>query len=638
MKLLLLAAILTVPPLDLARGRQDGDLIRNWTFQLTEINPRTNKEEIVLRIKGGEARPIDLEKRIFEVRKVSGDYFTDPKSAEEKSERITFRAGSGRLDNAAGRLELADGVLLERDDRTTLKAPTALVLYTRKFECLPCGVLQLKGGNCPGCKKGLRDRTYTTVEVKRDFVLSRPDPLVVLTGEGLEADDALRKLTVARNGHIEIQGNPKTLAAAPAGTEDPRNAEITRLHAQGPLVLREPPGDASHIQITATGKVRIEREDERGKATVVADEAEIIAVRKIHPDTKRSTIVPERLTARGNVRLTERSRDREMTATAESIEWEHLETQEGVLELAQLTGAPFVTAESGPYKVRSRTVTLDRITGVAVFEKEVSTRLVTGKEADAAPVVIHSNRMVARLVETPAGRELEDVEALESVRIEGLVRNPGQEAGTISAERFLWNLRTERGLLEGKPFVRILQGKNSILAPKVVMEGRSILILKGPKRIRLSQPREDGGTDEYFVTSRGDIELNSAGARTRIILPGPSEVRTAEFLLSARRMSVTLGADGKQIESLLASGDVRARRLKDGITMYGGQLRYDPSDGAFTLLGLPIAVAESGPQVVSGERIRLFDKPGEDPGKTVRYTQIQGGTQGVRILIRSSAP
>ncbi|HXX92205.1 MAG TPA: hypothetical protein VEN81_01140, partial [Planctomycetota bacterium] len=121
------------------------------------------------------------------------------------------------------------------------------------------------------------------------------------------------------------------------------------------------------------------------------------------------------------------------------------------------------------------------------------------------------------------------------------------------------------------------------------------------------------------------------------------EVRSPDYHLRADRMTVTQSPDGRTVNSIDASGRVRAHQVKDGSTMFGGWLHLVPKTETrplqMTLTGEPLAVAENGRTVAIQERIILREVT--DPsGQVTQYTEMQGGKRGVRIVAdeRESAP
>ena len=52
-------------------------------------------------------------------------------------------------------------------------------------------------------------------------------------------------------------------------------------------------------------------------------------------------------------------------------------------------------------------------------------------------------------------------------------------------------------------------------------------------------------------------------------------------------------------------------------------------------MGSPVAVADTGHSVATQEQIRVYQKPHPKTGVPVRYTEMVGGSDGVRIARRA---
>jgi len=585
--------------------------IKDWTFHQKEINPKTGKEEVALFVEGLEAIPIDLKKEIFEVKGVKATYFTEP-DKDRKSEKIIIRAGRGRLDNAAKRLDLSHDVRIERPapegsgvESSVVEAPAAVV--------------------------------YTEKENKKLFVEKRfrlSDPMGRLAGDQVTADlnKALRETTVPRNGFLEMIGRASDLADPGRQRSRPPRRVITQIYAEGPLTVKEPQDRSLPLEIAARDKVRLDRLDEAGTATVTADEADIFAFRRLDPVTGRTTIQPERLRAKGNVNASAVmfADGNGLDARADTLDWRMTDHVDWVEDVAVLTGAPLVDFRSGPYRISSKKATIERLTGLATFEDDVKADLVPGK--GAKPLKLSSHRVVAHAV--AGGAEIQDIEATGGVVLEGL----GEKGGRGEADRFFWNLSEQRGFLEKRPLVRVVQDGSIILASLIVLEGTSVIVLKGPKLVRILQPAEDGNVAEYRVTSEGDVDLNTAGEKTTIRIRDRCSIRTQDFHVHADRVDVRMSADGKKVEQMRASGNVRARQLKEGAMIYGERLEYDPTTGALSLFGRPDVVADAGSRVATQRQLIFTEETDPKTGRKVKYTRMVGGDQGIRIVIDEKEP
>src|SRR5205823_4145481 len=140
--------------------------IRDWKYQLKDVrkvpvpnsNPPqfTSVEEVTLILAGDEAVPVNVEKKIFDLRGVKASYFT------------------------------------------------------KMYECPACKKPVKAAGRCPQHGLPLKEKTITSVEADRDFDMAGPEG--ILSGEGLFTDDAIKKeYHIAKNGFVEFSGDPSTL-------------------------------------------------------------------------------------------------------------------------------------------------------------------------------------------------------------------------------------------------------------------------------------------------------------------------------------------------------------------------------------------------------------------------------------------
>jgi len=208
-------------------------------------------------------------------------------------------------------------------------------------------------------------------------------------------------------------------------------------------------------------------------------------------------------------------------------------------------------------------------------------------------------------------------------------------------------MRVNRGLLEALqecPEVRITQGSSVIVAPKVLLESPEIMVLKGPKHVRLVQDR-DGKTEEYRATCDGDMIIDSSAEHNRLWMKDRCVVRTVteedspnqSMVLNSDRIQAVLVPGGRGMESLLALGHVRALRQTDLTTLYGDRLFYRFSDQNLRVYGSPRTVADTGHSTSTQGEIRVFSQKHPRTGELVRYTEMIGDSDGVRIEIDERA-
>jgi hypothetical protein len=606
------------------------DPIRDWTYRRKETNPRTGIEEVTTEISGGEAIPIDLTrgKEVFEVREVRATYYTDPKPPRTtKVEKILIQARHARLDNRAGKLFLKELVRIERPGPTPdgapsiLTAPEAVVTFHPEFICSACGFKETKIGSCPLCGQPVRQRTAISVDAPRAFELVGPDGTV--RGEGLEVDDDMADLRVERQGFLEVVGNPQALSQP--GKAPALHRVISQLACRGPLHIRElAPGRRA---ITAREGVRLDRLDETGTETALADRMDITLGSRIDPATLRSVPVLERVEAAGDVRLNAVLfvEGRDVAARAESMRMDRRTFDDWETTRIVLEGAPAEVALGSTW-VRSARISLEQPFGAALFEGGVEARISDLGTAGQPPVLLRSRTLAARLA--PNANDVETLEAEGDVRLEGLLAAGG--GGRAEADRFVWDRPAARGYLQASRVVRLEQGATRVLAPFIGLEdgGRSVL-LQGPKQIVFVQERE-GVRDELRASCEGDILYDAAAGRIR--MRDRCLLRTADFRLSADRVDVELDPVKRQLASMSARGSIRAWRPAENVLLSGDRLAYDPVRQEFRLRGTPQAVASAGRAMTLQDEIILYETAAAD-GSRVRYTEMRGGGNGVRITI-----
>src|ERR1043166_310462 len=456
--------------------------LKNWKVQRQESNVQTGAKEIVAIIEGDEAIPRNLikDKEVVDITGLKLRYFTDPKRPDQKSEEVRLRSDKGHLDNEQGRVDLWGNVRIEKPpppegDGTVLEAPEATLFFKKKFMCPVHGGKEASPGKCPVCGAELKAHTFSTVEAAKTFELTKPEPAAHMTGQGLSASDDLRKVRVERDGCVILTGNPKDLrsSSAPPPASKP---SVTEMRSKGPMTMVE--ADDGIVTITSEKDAWIQRSEFASESalpvltTVTADAGELLARRGAGPGKEPE---PERLTARGHVTM---SRP-DSVAKSDSLVW----IRSKDYDVAELEGA--VEVESQKNLIRSKSARIERLLGVSTFHEDVSARLVRGTAEDAPPTNLKSRDLVLRAL--PGGREVEEMTATGDVVLEGLNSGPGEKGGRAEADLFYWNQAENHGLLERRPFVRIVQEESRMFAPRVVLEGASMVVLKGPKSVHLTQ-------------------------------------------------------------------------------------------------------------------------------------------------------
>jgi hypothetical protein len=144
---------------------------------------------------------------------------------------------------------------------------------------------------------------------------------------------------------------------------------------------------------------------------------------------------------------------------------------------------------------------------------------------------------------------------------------------------------------------------------------------------------QDGKPVEYRATCDGDLVLDNSEGVNRLWMRNNCVLRTPDMLLTSDRLQAKLSPDGKGLETLLALGRVRAARESEHTSLYGDRLFYRFSDQTLHVYGSPHAVADAGHTVATQGEIRVFEREDPKTHQMVRYTEMIGDSDGVRIVI-----
>ncbi len=642
------------------------DPIKDWKYTRKDIrhDPKTGKdvEEVSAILVGEEAIPINFDKKIFDLRGVTARYFTEP-ARGKPSEEIVVVSDRGRYDHEARILKFDDHVRVTKknDDKkppqvdTVLNASHAVLHFNRMQECPTCRKPlplppQKAPAKCATHGVMLKEVTVTSVEVEGEFHLAGPEG--ILSGEGLVTDDAInREYHITKNGFIEfggdaasLQGDRKTPPAQP-------EASFSQIFSRGPLHITGPENERT---IQGQDGMRVDRIDSTGTLTMQGREMTILALRHVDPETQKLTPPDIRnVDAKGKVVMegvifedgsSFHTKSETLTRTlVPGADPEKEEIEKIVLKSTEIP----VFLESGPNEIQARTVTITREKGTSggdsVFEEVLDSKLRVGEQKFA----LKCDRLTTHAAPTTTGRtDLRDLKAEGRVVLGGLMSDPGAAAkgdtGEARADFFTWDVPKSRGRLEAKPLVRITQGPSTIVAPVVILESPDIIVLKGPKQIHLLQERE-GVKEEYRATCDGDLVMDQKAHR--LWMRNRCVIRTKEMLLKSDRVNAFMTEDGKGLESLLALGKVHAVRQAydkndrptDQMDIFGDRLAYRFKDQDLRVYGSPYAVADTGRTTARQEQIRVYEKKNPKTGQMVRYTEMVGGSDGVRIEIVEKA-
>jgi hypothetical protein len=637
------------------------DPIKDWKYTRKDVrhDPKAGKdvEEVSAILVGEEAIPVNFDKKIFDLRGVTARYFTEP-ARGKPSEEIVVVSDRGRYDHEARILKFDDHVRVTKknDDKqpplpdTVLNASHAMLHFNRMYECPTCRKKlpfppppQKAPGKCARHGDVLKEVTVTSVEVEGEFDLAGPEG--ILSGEGLVTDDAInREYHITKNGFIEFGGDAASfqlekkapLSPAPAPIPEARFAQI---FSRGPLHITGPENERI---IQGQDGMRVDRIDPTGTLTVEGREMTIVALRHIDPQTQKLTPPDIRnVDAKGKVEMQgvifeDGSSFHTKSETLNRTLVPNADPKKEEIEKIVLKSTEIpVFLESGPNEIQARTVTITREKGTSggdsVFEEVLDSKLRVGEQKFA----LKCDRLTTHAEPTTTGRtDLRDLKAEGRVVLGGLMSDPAAAAkgdtGEARADFFTWDVPKSRGRLEAKPFVRITQGPSTIVAPMVLLESPEIIVLKGPKQINLLQER-DGVKEEYRATCDGDLVMDQKAHR--LWMRDRCVIRTKEMLLKSDRVNAILTEDGKALESLVALGKVHAVRQADGTNIYGDRLAYRFKDQDLRVYGSPYAVADTGRTTARQEQIRVYEKKNPKTGQMIRYTEMVGGSDGVRIEI-----
>jgi lipopolysaccharide export system protein LptA len=650
--LLLLGLALTavnVNPQDKEKDKNQSQVpkepVKDWVYRRTD--PRFDSktgvevEELTVILRGKEAIPIDVKKKIFDLHGVKANYFTTPEK-DRHSKQIDVEADEGRYDHEARTLILKDNVKVvkKNDDEspplvdTVLLASRAMVRFNRMYECPICRTPLKLPGRCLTDNEPLKEITVTNLVIDGDFEMAGPEG--ILTGDGLETDDELRKnYHIRRNGFVEFSGDASGLMQPQKAPASPV-ATFTQIFSRGPLRMV---GDEYQRQIVGEGGVRVDRIDSSGSLTMRSQDMTIDTLRLHDPRTmKLSEPEIRTIDARGKVFLDGVMFEDGMPFQTTSDSFLRILDDKWEKITLHSSDVP-VHVKSGPNTIEARTVRITRregeTGGVSEFETVLRSDLVAGDQHFS----LKSDRLTTTAAPNAAGRtDLRTLAARGRVVLGGLMGGrPGatDDPGEAHADLFDWDVRTQRGLLEAKPFVRIAQGTSLIMAPKVVLESPRLFVLKGPKQVTLVRDAE-GVKEEYRATCEGDLILDNNPDVNRLWMRNACVIRTRELLLYSDRVNALLSKDGNGLESLVALGGVRALRKNDETkndqtTVYGDRLAYRFKDQDLKVYGEPYAWADTGRTIARQEQIRVFEKENPRTKQKIRYTQMEGGRDGLRI-------
>src|SRR6185503_5856459 len=436
--------------------------VKGWRYKRTDsrFDPktRTEVEEVTVILEGKEAIPVDVKKMIFNLRGVKANYFTTPQK-DRMSKEMVLEADQGRYDHEARVLTLKDNVRLvkKNDDEkpplvdTVLTASSAILKFNRMYECPICQEPLKSPGRCLKHNEPLKELTVTNLDVDSEFELTGPEG--ILSGEGLETDDAVqKKYHIRKNGFVEFGGDTSALIQKGKPTSKPE-AVFTQIFSRGPLRITGP--DEYRRQIVGEGGVRVDRIDSNRSLTIHAQDMTIDTLRIHDPKTMKLSPPEVRLVdARGKVVLDGVMFEDGLTfqTTSDSLE----RRLEGNFEKITLNSSDVpVHVKSGPNTIEARKVRLSRVEGASSGDSEFETVLRSDLVAGNQHFSLKADHLKTFAEPNAAGRaDLRRLVATGHVVLGGLMAGrPGskEDPGEAHADLFDWDVKTEQGLLEARP-------------------------------------------------------------------------------------------------------------------------------------------------------------------------------------------
>ena len=482
-------------------------------------------------------------------------YYTKPRTADEKSRKIMLEFPVGELDGNKNHFALPDGAIVHMDDGTRIEAQQ----------------LDL-------------DYSLQRLTSKKPVKLTKPG--AVLTGAGLDADDAIKQMIIPSDGYLEITGRPQDLVPDKTPPTPP-SPIMTRLHCAGPLILRDLAGPEKIFMIAAEKNVQFERHEPAADTRATADSLVVYFAKR------DKAMAPISATARGAITMTD---SRGTKATASSFDWESFD------DILRLKDVDFTMKTQ---RIVARTAIIDHPRGFATFTGDL--RADVAPEEGQPPLHVTAQRfdLTLDLRGSPAPSS---VLAVGDVVIDGDF-GPADQRQSIHAtgSEFSWDIAANSGRLVGVPFAHVTQGQSHIVAPLLVFEGRSLLVVKGPKRLNLVQVQPptpwdrarnfvfslpaDTGARRVEIKVATDFDIRYDAGRSLVSILGRCTAQTPEFELAADRLFLKLAAGGGGIEEARAFGAIRVAGGPQGMSLIGDALVYRPAQGAIEVVGSPRAYA-----------------------------------------------
>lgn len=632
--LLLLLALEPQDKKDRDRMRMLQDPLGPWRVQYFERNAR-GEHVLVAEVAGDNAIPVDLVKKVVEVNGLRALYYTEPQTPEEKSQKVGLAADRATYDESAGLLRLRGNVRVASEDGSDLE----------------CSEIDLY----------LKQKRFHTRET---FRLS--SPTLSFTGRGLEADDALHRLVIAENGRMAGR------MADPRVREDAEKKPWLEFDSRGPMTVLEL-DHRKRARITGTAGTRMRTTGGETEGTVRCETATIQVSRlekevqfesmalagdawvESGPNRIRAQQVAlDRLTGRaefagdveaelrpdpnaGPVRIRAHEMVQQSVKNGEAWEpaWIVAVTEARFEGFGADGGEPVrgdcstfhydlrerrgyvspdkrVRIERGRDRIESDDVAFDEKNGTTEFRGAV--RADVRLDAEEPPLHLTAPRLVERSETVDGVWRVASIEADGGVRL----RIPSREAD-IECASVAFDVRSQSGVLHGGPWVKLVSGRNTITAARVLLPDRDTMVLQGPKRVRL----EDEKGASYTIVSDGDIRISAADGRIKIV--DRCRIFSKESRVSADRVDVQLAPDRKSVESVRGAGRVEIRRPVEDVRIWGDRMSVVGETAAVS--GRPNAVLTRPGLVATLAEVRFDPKTGRAEGRRgqerirIRFTE-----------------
>ncbi|MBI4565209.1 MAG: hypothetical protein HY716_11000 [Planctomycetes bacterium] len=550
-----------------------------------------------------------------EVADVRITYYTDPiRPGESESQAVSLRAAMGRIDMEKKTSTLWGGVDVVMEDGTELSTEEVFADFARNLMRCPKPVLMAR---------------YAPPASGDPLDLLAGEPVLILSGHQMEIDRATQAYTISNDGYLWIRGSASDVLDSRKPLSKDPHLQSALLRCDGPMHLRdlsqEIHGPQRIIRVSAQRHVRLERQDGAHRISATADSATVYMAQERGVPGGGSAR-PLALTMTGDLRL---NSSEGILAEAARLDWNYQD------DLLRLAGAPAVRVQHGTQRLRAREVFVDRWRKHIAFLGAPSATVRPGNAGGDLTVTARDLEM--QCVALQGTWKPEALRATGEVVLSGLLDAAGRRDIVAEGDAFEWNAMQQRGSLRGAPNARVRQGENLVIAPLIVFEGQSLMVVKGPKMLRFVdlKPEERaaafmdaalglGGardlegrsqwTTTFTATGEADVVYDQEARRVKLV--DRCEVRTQDSSLRADVLHVLLSDQGNGgVEQVLGFGGVQILTTAGpggAARLTGDALEYLPSTRTAKLHGNPHATMTiSGRQEINARVIMYNDEKKE---------------------------